>query len=78
MDALFLEFFWNFVFEFFGIFFEFFWNFLGSALSLSSPENPEKGSSIRKSAVVTGYFTHGSHASVHKQSEKTRLVSAQH
>ena len=54
-----------------------FWNFLGSALSLSSPENPEKGSSIRKSAVVTGYFTHGSHASVHKQSQKKRPVSAQ-
>ena len=52
-------------------------NFLGWALSLSSPENPEKGSSIRKPAVVKGYFTHGSHASVHKQSQKTRPVSAQ-
>ena len=43
-------------------------------MSLSSPENPEKGSSIRKSAVVTGYFTHGSHASVHKQSQKTTFL----
>ena len=39
---------------------------------MSSPENPEKGSSIRKSAVVTGYFTHGSHASVHKQSKYSK------
>ena len=76
-------FFWKFL-KFFGIFcngFESFLDFLeffGMIFGLVLAGKSREGVLNQKISGGHGLLTHGSHASVHKQSQKTRPVSAQH